>query len=615
MITTQEVKVQAQNPSIPLNPFTAFKGSPSSIRVLDVPKKIGLWNITSVQIQVTYPDSHIVSKECVRTGNVWVGTLEGTSAVGSVCKGYRITASGVDEDGSEISAYVLGAGDVVIIDLDGSIYPSQSADFVKIFDSKPESPKTGDVYLDGKALMVYDGTTWTKVGGQDVVPDPYNKGWALNATNANTASFASQATNSENANYATYALRAGNDSDGNAFNQTYVKKSEVVPDASNSGYAMNASYSLNSASAQTSQHASLATKAEQDGNGNNIATTYAKKDEIKNSKVTITQGGVEKGYFTLNQAEDKTIEIDAGGGGGQESGHTLTIKGVYQYGGGSSGSVYVNGLDIQFSNPYFKTRPVGVESSVLYETISQTELKFYNQTVVFKGGTCKVDNGPVTNVYGVIQLTSDTTVYVYQLFCLAEGTKILLANGSEKNIEDINYNDELLVWNFDEGRLDSAKPFWIKKKQTAPYFWNIKFDDGTSIRACGPKGHEFFSVDKQDFVYGDELVGQTVLRHDGKIAKCVSSSLVKEEVDMYNLMTDKHINCFANGVLAGCSLCKNLYKIENLKFVKEQKNLRKYEEFEGKVPQWWFNAARYAESSSSHETLVKYYLDRINLMK
>ena len=95
----------------------------------------------------------------------------------------------------------------------------------------------------------------------------------------------------------------------------------------------------------------------------------------------------------------------------------------------------------------------------------------------------------------------------------------------------------------------------------------------------------------------------------------MSSSLVKEEVDMYNLMTDKHINCFANGVLAGCSLCKNLHRIENLKFVKEQNNLRKYDEFEGEVPQWWFNAARYAESSSSHEMLVKYYSDRINLMK
>lgn len=215
----------------------------------------------------------------------------------------------------------------------------------------------------------------------------------------------------------------------------------------------------------------------------------------------------------------------------------------------------------------------------------------------------------------VWRLSGDTVVKIVEYWCLAAGTKILLANGSEKNIEDIGYNDELLVWNFDEGRFDKAKPFWIKRKETAPYFWNIKLDDGTSISACGPKGHEFFSVDKQDFVYGDELAGHTVLKSDGGTARCVSSTLVEGEVDMYNLMTEKHIDCFANGVLAGCSLCKNLYRTEDLKFVKEQKKLRSYEEFEGEVPQWWFNSARYAESSSPHETLVKYYSDRINMMK
>lgn len=168
MITTQEVRVHAQHPTMPLNPFTAFKGSPSSIRVLDVPKKIGLWNITSVQIQVTYPDSHIVSKDCVRTGNVWVGTLDGTSSVGSVCKGWQITASGVDEDGNEVSGYVLGVGDVVIMELDGSIFPNESADNVRIFSSIPDNPKTGDVYLDGIALMIYDGEKWVKIGDQDL---------------------------------------------------------------------------------------------------------------------------------------------------------------------------------------------------------------------------------------------------------------------------------------------------------------------------------------------------------------------------------------------------------------------------------------------------------------
>lgn len=116
-------------------------------------------------------------------------------------------------------------------------------------------------------------------------------------------------------------------------------------------------------------------------------------------------------------------------------------------------------------------------------------------------------------------------------------------------------------------------------------------------------------------MYGDELVGHNVFRLDGKTVRCVASTLVREEVDMYNLMTDKHVNCFANGVLASCSLNRNLYRIENLKFVKEQKNLHSYEEFDGKVPEWWFKAARYSESSSPHEKLVKYYKDRIRLMK
>ena len=38
--------------------------------------------------------------------------------------------------------------------------------------------------------------------------------------------------------------------------------------------------------------------------------------QVNNSTVTIKQGGVDTGSFTLNQAEDATIELDAGGAGG-----------------------------------------------------------------------------------------------------------------------------------------------------------------------------------------------------------------------------------------------------------------------------------------------------------
>lgn len=38
-------------------------------------------------------------------------------------------------------------------------------------------------------------------------------------------------------------------------------------------------------------------------------------NSIKNSTITFTQGGVEKGSITLNQSTDETIALDAGGGG------------------------------------------------------------------------------------------------------------------------------------------------------------------------------------------------------------------------------------------------------------------------------------------------------------
>ena len=46
-----------------------------------------------------------------------------------------------------------------------------------------------------------------------------------------------------------------------------------------------------------------------------LSTNIAKTSDIKNSTITITQGGVTKGSFTLNQSSGDTIALDAGGGG------------------------------------------------------------------------------------------------------------------------------------------------------------------------------------------------------------------------------------------------------------------------------------------------------------
>ena len=46
----------------------------------------------------------------------------------------------------------------------------------------------------------------------------------------------------------------------------------------------------------------------------------------------------------------------------------------------------------------------------------------------------------------------------------------------------------------------------------------------------------------------------------------LTQELIHENVDYYNITTDKHFNLFANGILTSCR-CSNLYKIENMKYV------------------------------------------------
>ena len=59
-------------------------------------------------------------------------------------------------------------------------------------------------------------------------------------------------------------------------------------------------------------------------NGNNVAMS-ADIPTVNNPTITITQGGVTKGSFSLNQATGETIALDAGGGGGSVDIDNLTI--------------------------------------------------------------------------------------------------------------------------------------------------------------------------------------------------------------------------------------------------------------------------------------------------
>lgn len=173
-------------------------------------------------------------------------------------------------------------------------------------------------------------------------------------------------------------------------------------------------------------------------------------------------------------------------------------------------------------------------------------------------------------------LTSDTTLEIDNQPCMIEGTQITLADGTTKAIEDITYDDELLVWNFYEGKFDSAKPAWIKVAETTPRYNLVKFSNGAEVGFAGPGGdigyHRVFNKEAKAFTHTgvvDTPNGTTTFAQDGSYPTVVSQEVIEKPVKYYNVITENHYNLFANGILTSCKL-SNEYMIENMRYVGER---------------------------------------------
>ena len=165
--------------------------------------------------------------------------------------------------------------------------------------------------------------------------------------------------------------------------------------------------------------------------------------------------------------------------------------------------------------------------------------------------------------------------------CFVENTNITLFDGSIKPIQDITYDDELLVWDFYTGQFTIAKPNWIKVEEVASEYNKLTFADGRTLSLVGNGNcinsdragyHRIFNKQAGAFTHTgtpDTPNGTITFTDDGKELELVSQDVVHDTVKFYNLTTDKYYNCFANGILTSCRL-SNEYRIEDMKYVGER---------------------------------------------
>lgn len=196
--------------------------------------------------------------------------------------------------------------------------------------------------------------------------------------------------------------------------------------------------------------------------------------------------------------------------------------------------------------------------------------------------------------------------------CFLKDTSITLSDYSIKPVQDITYNDNLLIWNFDEGKYDSAKPLWIKKTQTSSYYYKVTLDNGTILNLVGSDGkcHRLFSIEDGMFISATDMVGKTTYTLNGE-SKVISCELIEETVEFYNIITDYHINLFANGVLTSCRY-NNIYPIKDMKFVKDNRVISDC--IDNEIYKKYYNGLRLGEQNISIEDTMK-YLEKLELLK
>jgi len=281
------------------------------------------------------------------------------------------------------------------------------------------------------------------------------------------------------------------------------------------------------------------------------------------------------------------------------------------------------------------TQSGGGEYAVTYTTSSLATVIATGIVVQCLGSTAYVEGTTatgsqvVTGTYGDAFANQPYTAYAYVTtnvgtiwsaqasgttgLCLIAGTLITMANGTTKRIEDISYDDHIRVWDFDTAGFATARALWIKRVETAVAYNELTFSDGSILRTVDQ--HRIFNKQAGAFTYpmtDDTPLGTITYTVDGTEAVLVSKRTVTETVDYYNVITDRHMNLFANGILTSCRF-SNAYPIADMRWVKASRQLRDRAEFAG-IADRWIDGLRLCEQTYSVED-CRWYVRRLESLE
>ena len=195
--------------------------------------------------------------------------------------------------------------------------------------------------------------------------------------------------------------------------------------------------------------------------------------------------------------------------------------------------------------------------------------------------------------------------------CLASDTEIEVYDKKrkkrrKKKLIDVDYDDLILAWDFDLGEEVFVEPLWIAKPATTNSYVLLTFSDGSTLKVIN--NHRIYNADKGMFtavMSDDTPIGTRTYSSSGEYVTLVSKEEVEEEVTYCNMITNRHINFFGNGILTSWRL-NNIYEIKDMKFVKEERTIKTKEDL-SEIPEEWIDGVRAMESPDSIEQIISDY--------
>lgn len=171
--------------------------------------------------------------------------------------------------------------------------------------------------------------------------------------------------------------------------------------------------------------------------------------------------------------------------------------------------------------------------------------------------TYRAGNGMVltaSNYFSVDTGTIATRAWVQDNFvqkCLKAGTKIKMADGTDKNIEDVEPGDIVLSYDIQNDTTCEAVVLNMRQTGMAEAYTAMVFDNETYVEVYGE--HDIFIDDRQRlecYQYMDS--GEKAITTDGSRTTFVFSEIINHNAKSrhYAIVTSNHLY-FANGILMG----------------------------------------------------------------